>query len=57
MKNGRIIELFFSQSEQAVVEFSYKYGEICLNDSDMSESSTRAPDGRKRNILYCVDEI
>lgn len=29
MEDGRIIELFFSRSEQAVVELSYKYGEIC----------------------------
>ncbi len=29
MEDGRIIELFFSRSEQAVVELSYKYGELC----------------------------
>lgn len=29
MEDSRIIELFFSRSEQAVVELSYKYGAIC----------------------------
>lgn len=29
MEDGKIIELFFLRSEQAVVELSYKYGKIC----------------------------
>lgn len=29
MKDSRIIELFFSRSEQAIVELAYKYGRIC----------------------------
>lgn len=29
MEDGRIIELFFSRSEQAIAELSNKYGAIC----------------------------
>lgn len=29
MDDGKIIELFFLRSEQAVTELSFKYGKIC----------------------------